>query len=388
MTGFMGGYIRVLEWSILRPWTTLSFAMIALVASFVAYGHFGNGLTFFPDVEPDYAQVEILAKDNFSVFEQDALVRQVEARIAAYDEIASVYAKILTDQLTLNTFEQQYELISKLFQNVSRLEQTGRIAPFEKLRIQALVQQDSAAVIASKNALELSKFLLKQLINAPDSSKGGMQFEVLSEDQMKKVLRPISEWNVDSILELRIAQLNLASAQNQLKVAQASYLPSLSLNSALGTGYSGNNTTLIGTNLVPKPMGTQIRENLYQTAVLSLVIPIFNQYSVKNKVKLSQIQIDQARLEIEASKIQIINNIESLLIDYENELINLNAKKRVFETNQAVFQAVEKMFLVGTSNYVEFVEGKFALTRAQLDYQLTLSKCYGLRLLLDNFITQ
>ena len=93
MTGFMGGYIRVLEWSILRPWTTLSFAVMALVASFVAYGSFGNGLTFFPDVEPDYAQVEIRAKDNFSVYEQDTLVRAVEAKLAGYEEIASVYAR-------------------------------------------------------------------------------------------------------------------------------------------------------------------------------------------------------------------------------------------------------------------------------------------------------
>ncbi len=93
MTGFMGGYIRVLQWSLLRPWTTLWFAVIGLVASFVAYGSLGNGVTFFPDVEPDYAQVEVLAKDNFSVFEQDALVRQVEAKLAGYDEIASIYSR-------------------------------------------------------------------------------------------------------------------------------------------------------------------------------------------------------------------------------------------------------------------------------------------------------
>jgi multidrug efflux pump len=92
-TGFMGGYVRVLEWSILRPWTTLSFAVMALVASFVAYASLGNGLTFFPDVEPDYAQVEVRAKDNFSVYEQDGLVRQVEARLVGFDEIASVYAR-------------------------------------------------------------------------------------------------------------------------------------------------------------------------------------------------------------------------------------------------------------------------------------------------------
>ena len=93
MTGFMGGYIKVLEWSLLRPWTTLWFAMIGLVASFLAYGQLGNGVTFFPEVEPDYAQVEVLAKDNFSVYEQDALVRQVEARLAGYEEIASIYSR-------------------------------------------------------------------------------------------------------------------------------------------------------------------------------------------------------------------------------------------------------------------------------------------------------
>ena len=93
MTGFMGGYIRVLEWSILRPWTTMGLAVLALVGSFVAYGSHGNGLSFFPEVEPDYAQVEVRVKDNFSVYEQDALVRQVEDRLADYSEIASIYAR-------------------------------------------------------------------------------------------------------------------------------------------------------------------------------------------------------------------------------------------------------------------------------------------------------
>ncbi|WP_371168117.1 efflux RND transporter permease subunit [Aliiroseovarius sp. 2305UL8-7] len=93
MTGFMGGYIRLLNWSIQRPGTTLSFAVIALVTSFVAYSSLGNGLTFFPEVEPEYAQVEVRAKDNFSVYEQDALVRLVEQKLEDYPEIVSIYAR-------------------------------------------------------------------------------------------------------------------------------------------------------------------------------------------------------------------------------------------------------------------------------------------------------
>ena len=37
--------------------------------------------------------IVILAKDNFSVYEQDALVRKVEEKLTPYSEIVSVYAR-------------------------------------------------------------------------------------------------------------------------------------------------------------------------------------------------------------------------------------------------------------------------------------------------------
>jgi multidrug efflux pump len=93
LRGFTGGYVRVLQFAILRPWATLIMAVTFLLAGFGAYGQFGNGITFFPSVEPDFAQVQVRARDNFSIFEKDALVRKVETRLFAYDEIASVYAR-------------------------------------------------------------------------------------------------------------------------------------------------------------------------------------------------------------------------------------------------------------------------------------------------------
>ncbi|SOH93239.1 multidrug efflux pump [Monaibacterium marinum] len=93
MTGSAGTYVRALEWAILRPGRTLIFALLALVASFVAYGQFGTGVSFFPSVEPDFAQVQIRSRDNFSIYERDALVRQVEDRLLTFDEIQSVYAR-------------------------------------------------------------------------------------------------------------------------------------------------------------------------------------------------------------------------------------------------------------------------------------------------------
>ena len=91
--GFTGGYVRVLQFAILRPWATLIMAISFLLAGFSAYGQFGNGVSFFPSIEPDFAQVQVRARDNFSIFEKDALVRRVEEKLYDYPEIASVYAR-------------------------------------------------------------------------------------------------------------------------------------------------------------------------------------------------------------------------------------------------------------------------------------------------------
>jgi multidrug efflux pump len=93
LRGFTGGYVRVLEFAILRPWATLIMAVAFLLAGFSAYGQFGNGVSFFPSIEPDFAQVQVRARDNFSIYEKDALVRRVEERLFDYSEITSVYAR-------------------------------------------------------------------------------------------------------------------------------------------------------------------------------------------------------------------------------------------------------------------------------------------------------
>jgi multidrug efflux pump len=100
MTGAAGLYVRALEWSILRPGITVFLAVLSLVASFFAYTQFGSGVTFFPDSEPDFVQVEVRARDNFSIYEKDELVRAVETRLLKYDELASVYARTGGDRMS------------------------------------------------------------------------------------------------------------------------------------------------------------------------------------------------------------------------------------------------------------------------------------------------
>ncbi|MGJ8605395.1 MAG: efflux RND transporter permease subunit [Marivita sp.] len=110
MGGFTGQYVRILEWAILRPAATLLLAIALLLGAFGAYGQFGKGISFFPSVEPDFMQVQVRARDNFSIFQRDALVRAVEDRLLGYDEIASIYARSMMsagqgDEETIGTLQ-------------------------------------------------------------------------------------------------------------------------------------------------------------------------------------------------------------------------------------------------------------------------------------------
>ena len=47
----------------------------------------------FPDVEPEFASIDIRARGDLSTDEKDVLVRQVEAFVLGSEEMESVYAK-------------------------------------------------------------------------------------------------------------------------------------------------------------------------------------------------------------------------------------------------------------------------------------------------------
>ncbi|UWR86723.1 efflux RND transporter permease subunit (plasmid) [Phaeobacter inhibens] len=90
--GMAGIYARILQRALLFPGTTVLLSVALLLGTFGLYGKYGVGLTFFPEVEPEFMQVQLRARDNFSIHERDALVRVVEDQLLQTAGITSVYA--------------------------------------------------------------------------------------------------------------------------------------------------------------------------------------------------------------------------------------------------------------------------------------------------------
>jgi multidrug efflux pump len=86
-------YLSVLKVALKIPGFILIGALLLLVGVQILYGMFGRGVVFFPDIEPKAASVLIHARGNLSVYEQDKLVKEVEARVLDIKGIKVFYTE-------------------------------------------------------------------------------------------------------------------------------------------------------------------------------------------------------------------------------------------------------------------------------------------------------
>ncbi len=95
LQGFPRLYYRGLSWVLDHAKRFTIVIMLTLCGVYVAYGMFGAGVEFFPDVEPEFARVQVKSRGNLSTEEKDQLVKQVEQRIIKNlgDEVRVFYAR-------------------------------------------------------------------------------------------------------------------------------------------------------------------------------------------------------------------------------------------------------------------------------------------------------
>jgi len=86
-------YRAVLKFAVRQPLSVLAAVMLFMGVSYTGYITAGHGVAFFPDIEPDQAQVQVLARGDLSAKERDQLVQAAEASILPQSGIRDFYGQ-------------------------------------------------------------------------------------------------------------------------------------------------------------------------------------------------------------------------------------------------------------------------------------------------------
>ena len=78
LTGFTGFYAKLINNLLNHPSKVIISAILILISIQFLYSRIGNGIEFFPEVEPDLSKIVIYARGNLSVEEKNDYVTRVE----------------------------------------------------------------------------------------------------------------------------------------------------------------------------------------------------------------------------------------------------------------------------------------------------------------------
>ena len=92
-TAFGRGYRHLLARLLMHPAWVLLVTILLMALLYTGYARFNHGVDFFPNVEPDSAQVLVRARGDFSAEETDAIVQRVEAKLSGMSEVRALYAR-------------------------------------------------------------------------------------------------------------------------------------------------------------------------------------------------------------------------------------------------------------------------------------------------------
>lgn len=314
---------------------------------------------------------------NFSLFNGFKNINQIkkaanESLKSIYDlesaqndlisSIALSYLQILFNEELYQTSQSQLDLTKNQENRIKTLVEAGSMAQGELLNIQSQLALEEQQLIQAENQLNLSKLQLAQLLELDQYEN----LNVLKLDIKVPIFKIQNNINTDYAIALntqssiKSSELQINSAIYDLKIAKANYLPNLSIGYRISTLYLDNVDDMFTFN-------EQLENNQQSAIYLSLNIPIFNKWSVRNSVAQSKIQIENSQLNAQQAKNQLRKNMEQAYADQLAAYKKYQATQKAVIAFKEAFNYINERYELGMVNSYEFNESKNNLITAESD---------------------
>ncbi|MFT4838886.1 MAG: outer membrane protein [Nonlabens sp.] len=266
--------------------------------------------------------------------------------------VANTFLNVLFNRENLQVLLKQHEVTNSQIKQTQNLVEAGSLPRGDLLEIQATYESENQQIITAQNSLTISKLNLAQLLMIEDYEN----FDVADLDYSVPVTT-ILDNEVDQVVnnaldtrsEIKIAEINKKLSTQDLLIARSGYSPTV-------TGFLNYNTN------AQEDTDLAITDQLYLldgiSYGISLNVPVFNGFSVRNQVDRAKINLEraniaeqQAKLDLEALVYRAYTDAEGSKVAYASALKTLEARRTAFEYSQ-------ERYNVGLLNGFDFEQSR------------------------------
>ena len=280
-------------------------------------------------------------------------------------QLAQAYVQMLYDMEIADVAYRQVAIDSMQVVRLQALVDNGKASGVELSRQQATLANSRLTATQADNNQRLALLTLTQLLELPTPEGFAVVRPELSGLSGTTGIPSPDAIYADALgikPEIVAQQLRLRATDHSIKIAQAGYLPSLSLSGGLGSNYY---TT---SKFSSDPFGTQLKNNFSQYIGLNLSVPIFNRFQTRNNVRNARLEQESQQLALDDTKKTLYKEIQQVYYNALNAEQRERSSSEAVASSNAAFVLMQAKYEIGMANITEFNEAKNVFLKAESDH--------------------
>ncbi len=331
-----------------------------------------------------------------AISEEAALKGLEAARNDVRTEVVRGFINVLGLRERITAAEAQMANTREQVARTQALVDAGRSARVELLDIEAQLASEEYTVTDLRNQLDQANLLLGQSLRLDPAEQAVFAVEAppigtLNLAEPTATVEEVLARVLASNPAFAQASLNAESAEQGVSIARAGTLPSLGFQASVGTGYSGRNFETVGSPVITeqpigataggelvyapsydyatqtRPFGKQLDDNLNESLLFTLSVPIFNNKQNSLAIDRARIQHEQAKNRQETSRLSLQRDVQNALVAQRNAFRQHESARRSAEAAEAALEFAQERFDHGVINAIELNTAKVRAQQATAD---------------------
>ncbi len=275
--------------------------------------------------------------------------------------IFEAYLKILFYNEAIQIARETLKISVAQEKTATKLLQEGKISEIEYTQIETQRVEDVYSVVSAESDYTAAKNELKKILELKINDHIEIQKHTFDESIIYTPLPDIVNvydfacaWNP----LIKSNELNEKVLENNIKIANAGYLPKIDISAGIGTGY---------TTIDTQNWGTQISHAVNENIGLTLSIPIFDGNQTKRNISKAKLAYLDYEISDEELRNQLSQTIEQLYIDFRNAQVKYISGIKHVEVAELNVELIDEQFAQGLVKPIEMLDAHEDLLDAKLE---------------------
>ena len=275
------------------------------------------------------------------------------------EEITKLYIQVLYAEESVRINQGTLKLSNAQYERGEELLAAGEISKSELAQLKSQVSNDQYLLVTAQTNLENYKLQLKQMLELEDNQNMNLDTLSINENDILSPL-PAKKDVYQTALALRpdiqSSKTEIQSADLNVRMAKAGYMPTVSLSAGIGTNHSsGSNFTF----------SEQVKNGWNNSIGLILSLPLFSNRETKSAIEKAKIQYESSQLDLTNAQKSLYKEIESIWLDASSAQQQFVAAESKLKSCRSSYELVNEQFSLGMKNIIELLTEKNNLMSAQ-----------------------